>query len=74
MTEPTTGFELRLTPTGHLRLDQPDTTCEKHDGLKAVFQSDWREGLFMLAAEKIQMEGRPAHRYWKEFAQRYLNL
>ena len=58
---------LRLTPAGKLHLDgTSDTTA-----LAQRFASDWREGWFFLAADKISANSSPL-RFWKGIAERYL--
>jgi non-specific serine/threonine protein kinase len=37
-----------------------------------VFQRDWCEGLFVLAAEKIASNDVPTLRFWRELAEKYL--
>ena len=65
---------IRLTPTGHLRWESPEEGAEPAalSSLREVFQSDWREGLFTLAAEKLDRGDSPTLRYWRELAERYL--
>ena len=65
---------IRLTPTGHLRWESPEEDAESAElsSLREVFQSDWREGLFALAAEKIDPGYSPTLHYWRELAERYL--
>jgi hypothetical protein len=49
---------IRLTPTGQLRCElsenEPESTPSEL--LLKAFKTDWREGLLMLAAEKIDPE------------------
>ena len=48
--------DLQLTPAGHLRwLESADTADEgrTHAELCAAFARDWREGLFLLAAQRV---------------------
>jgi len=65
---------IRLTPTGHLRWESPEEGTEpaRVSSLREVFQTDWREGLFTLAAEKLDLGYSPTLRYWRELAERYL--
>jgi superfamily II DNA or RNA helicase len=65
---------LRLTPSGHLRWRLPHEEAEPAElsGLGEVFQRDWREGLFALAAEDLVQGASPTVRYWRELPQRYL--
>ncbi|MFO8056478.1 MAG: DEAD/DEAH box helicase [bacterium] len=66
--------EIRLTPSGRLRLEgtekEPDSPVLW--SLRKAFDDDWREGVFKLAAEKIESDGSPTLRFWQEFAGRYL--
>lgn len=65
---------IRLTPAGHLRWDlglDPGETSSASQ-LREIVERDWREGLFTLAAQKIDCEDSPTERYWREFAERFL--
>ena len=66
-------MEIRLTPTGQLRWEAPEGETESavFAPLRKAFQADWREGLFTLAAEKINLDA-PTLRYWQALAERYL--
>ncbi len=67
-------LDVRLTPSGHLALDRP-TDANVPRSLLAVlaaFETDWRGGLFTLAARKAVADGSLTLRYWQAFAQRYL--
>jgi SNF2 family DNA or RNA helicase len=68
------SLEIRLTPTGQLRLEAPERETEStaFASLRQAFQDDWRQGLFILAAEKVQAEEAPTMRYWQALAERYL--
>ena len=65
---------IRLTPKGHLRWDSPEEGAESaaFSSLREVFQSDWRKGLFALAAGKVDPGDSPTLRYWRGLAERYL--
>ncbi|MBN1488637.1 MAG: DEAD/DEAH box helicase [Phycisphaerae bacterium] len=65
---------IRLTPTGHLYWDPPDDrpTPARLAALQEHFSADWREGLFTLAAEKIDTGDLLTLRYWQHVAERYL--
>ena len=65
---------IRLTPTGHIRWEpaQDGTDSAALSRLREVFQNDWREGLFTLAAEKTDPGDSLTLRYWKTLAERYL--
>ena len=67
-------MEIRLTPAGHLRLDvEPaDRDQRAHVALEEAFARDWREGLFVLAAEKIAISASQTLPYWRGLAERYL--
>ena len=67
-------MEIRLTPTGQLRWEAPEGGTESPvlAPLRKAFQADWREGLFTLAAEKINADDAPTLRYWQALAERYL--
>ena len=66
-------MEIRLTPTGQLRWEAPEGEPESavFAPLRKAFQADWREGLFTLAAEKLNLDA-PTLRYWQALAERYL--
>lgn len=72
--EATSVSGIRLTPKGHLcwepcgREPEPSRLA----ALRERFASDWREGLFTLAAEKIPVGDSPTLRYWRQLADRYL--
>src|SRR5215470_1549532 len=68
------SMEIRLTPTGQLRWEAPEDGTEAAvlAPLRKAFQTDWREGLFTLAAEKINTDDAPTLRYWQNLAERYL--
>ena len=65
---------IRLTPTGHLCWELPDDrpTPARLAALQKRFSADWREGLFTLAAEKIDTGDSLTLRYWQHVAERYL--
>jgi SNF2 family DNA or RNA helicase len=70
-------MEIGLTPRGILRLQWPLHVEAPKDGarlsfLHKAFQTDWREGLFTLAAQKIPAEQWPTVRFWQAMATRYL--
>lgn len=66
--------ELQLSPAGHLRWHPTDTA--QTDGLDAEigrsFDTDWREGLFVLAARRPQTAAWPSLRYWQSIAEHFL--
>ncbi|RKY07652.1 MAG: hypothetical protein DRP56_05385, partial [Planctomycetota bacterium] len=64
--------EIKLTPTGQLRwvLEGPSTSLLVAVG--EVFERDWREGLFVLSAEKHNPADSKTLRYWQNIANRYL--
>ena len=67
-------MEVRLTPAGELRWELRDGGVgdTAPTRLEGIFRADWREGLFALAAEKIDPQGSSTLRYWRELAERYL--
>lgn len=69
-----TLIEIRLTPTGNLRWetsgDAPEDVYLVR--LHHVFEAEWREGLFLLAADKTDSGGSPALRYWQGLAESLL--
>src|SRR5262249_58595376 len=68
------SIEIRLTPTGQLRWEAPEGETEfaVFAPLRKAFQADWQEGLFTLAAKKINPDDAPTLRYWQALAERYL--
>ena len=67
-------MEIRLTPTGQLRWEAPEgePASTVSASLRKAFQADWREGLFTLAAEKLNVDDVPTLHYWQALAERYL--
>ena len=67
-------MSLGLTPAGQLRWAPRDDDAIPPvlSRLQPVFDADWREALFTLAADRIDTRESPAVRYWQEIAQRYL--
>ncbi len=67
---------IRLTPTGNLRWetfvpgDAPEDV--RLGRLREIFEADWREGVFLLAADKMDCGGSPALRYWQGIAESLL--
>ena len=66
--------EIRLTPTGYLCWEAPESHSEpgRLSALREVFCIDWRYGLFTLAAEKIGTGASLTLHYWQGVAARYL--
>ncbi len=66
--------DIRLTPAGSLHWESTEETPvqAKQATLQKLFDKDWREGLFELAAEKIDCGSWPTLRYWQGLAERYL--
>ena len=70
-------MSLRLTPACDLRWDHsgdgtgPDAPAAL-PSLQAAFETDWREALFTLAAEKTPTRDMPSVRYWQQLAERRL--
>ena len=65
---------IRLTPAGHLRwtslVEAPPPG--ELSAIPDLLQANWREGLFTLAADKIDPGDAPTVRFWRDFAERYL--
>lgn len=59
---------IRLTPTGHLRCDLEENDPPRFQRWQETFAADWREGLFGLAADRIDTAASPSLRYWQEWA------
>ena len=59
-------IEIRLTPAGNLRWETSGDAPEDASlgRLREVFEADWREGLFLLAADKTDCSSSPVLRYW----------
>ena len=65
---------IRLTPRRHLRweLGEDDDISADLAPFAHNFEVDWREALFTLAAEKVEAQGSPVVRFWRQLADRYL--
>ena len=65
---------IRLTPAGHLRWESSGNEAAPAgpQSLQHAFESDWREALFTLAADKIPTQDMPSVRYWQQLVERYL--
>ena len=63
-------YAMRLSPIGHLLLDGADHHPYLST-LHSLFQRDWREGLFQLAADKMLIDS-PSVQFWQEIAKTYL--
>lgn len=66
--------EIHLSPSGHLRWVE---TASANDGpwdtdIRDAFTTDWREGLFSLAARRSDGAAWPSVRYWQSVAEAYL--
>ena len=63
-----------LTPAGRLRWESSgdEAAPTGSPSLQSAFETDWREALFTLAADKIPTQGMPSVRYWQQLAERYL--
>jgi len=68
------NMPIKLTPAGHLRWETASEEKGTIVGQVPVtaFKTDWREGLFLLAARKIDTPEMPEVQYWRGFAERYL--
>lgn len=67
--------EILLTPAGHLRWEAVDAALEEEGrlaSLRETFHADWREGLFSLAAKKLDPGGSLTLRYWQGVAEQFL--
>ena len=64
--------EIKLTPTGQLRWVSESPSASSLKGLEEAFGRDWREGLFVLSAEKQDPVDSQTLRYWQNIANRYL--
>lgn len=53
-------------------LSEEDTLHGVLEHIRSAFLSDWREGLFLLAAEKTSPENSLTFRYWRGLAERFL--
>ena len=65
---------IRLTPAGRLRWEPSgdEAAPGAPPSLQGAFETDWREALFTLAAEKTPTRGLPSVRYWQQLAERHL--
>ena len=65
---------IRLTPAGRLRWEPSgdETALAGPPSLQGAFETDWREALFTLAAEKTSTRDLPSVRYWQQLAERHL--
>ena len=63
-----------LTPSGRLRWEPAgdEAAPPASASLQSAFETDWREALFTLAADKIPTQDMPSVRYWQQLAERYL--
>ena len=66
--------EISLTPAGHLQWRASEDAAEagRLASLGEAFGRDWREGLFELAADKIDPGGSLALRFWQGIAETFL--
>ncbi len=65
-------LEIFLTPQGQLHCRSENGAGADTAELAGAFERDWREGLFLLAAQKHGGPESPASRYWRKWAQGYL--
>ena len=65
---------IRLTPAGRLRWESSgdEAAPTGSSSLQSAFETDWREALFTLAADKIPTQDMPSVRYWQQLVERYL--
>ena len=64
--------EIKLTPTGQLCWVSDGEQSAALAALQKAFEHDWREGMFMLAAEKADVAGSASLRYIQTIAGCYL--
>ncbi|MFW6062104.1 MAG: DEAD/DEAH box helicase [Planctomycetota bacterium] len=64
--------EVILTPAGHVRWEEQPGDSATVAAAAEAFGRDWREGLFVLAAEKVPDSGSASVAYWRKWAERYL--
>jgi len=64
--------EIKLTPTGQLRWIDDDPSNSLLMDTANAFERDWREGLFVLSAEKNNPAQSQTLRYWQNIGNRYL--
>ena len=65
-------MSIGLTPAGRPRwapLPGDDVAAPR---LQRAFDTDWREALFTIAAERMDLRGSPGLRFWREIAERHL--
>ena len=63
--------EIGLTPSGRLQWEAGEGT--ELASLGRAFEADWREGLFILAADRIEAGASPTLRYWQDVAEGYVS-
>ena len=65
---------IRLTPAGRLRWEPSESEAvpTSSPSLQSAFDTDWREAVFTLAANRGPTQGIPSVRYWQQLAERYL--
>ena len=65
---------IRLTPAGRLCWEPSgdEAAPSAPPSLQGAFETDWREALFTLAAEKTPTRDLPSVRYWQQLAERHL--
>jgi len=64
--------EVILTPSGHPRWRAQEGDPAVFTTARDAFARDWREGLFVLAAEKVESAPATGMAFWRSWAQRYL--
>ena len=64
---------IRLTPAGRLRWEPSgdEAAPGAPPYLQGAFETDWRDALFTLAAEKTPTGDMPSVRYWQQLAERH---
>jgi SNF2 family DNA or RNA helicase len=68
--------EIHLSPTGNLRWVDAESPVEDFvdANLRGAFLSDWREGLFLLAARRPETAAWPSLRFWQTVAEAHLSV
>ncbi len=64
-------MDIRLTPGGRLRWETDDDGAEPKE-LQTAIDTDWREALFILAAERSRADRTPGLVFWQQLAERFL--
>ena len=65
-------MSIGLTPDGNPNWASRPGDDAASSRLQHAFDTDWREALFTMAAERIDRPGSPELTFWREFAERHL--